>query len=49
MWIDECSFPDLIKQWWQEIKVEGCAGFKLAIKFKLLKYKIREAKHNFGD
>eukprot|EP00268_Persea_americana_P017810 TRINITY_DN18653_c0_g1_i1.p2 TRINITY_DN18653_c0_g1~~TRINITY_DN18653_c0_g1_i1.p2 ORF type:complete len:123 (-),score=26.57 TRINITY_DN18653_c0_g1_i1:203-571(-) len=50
MWIEEKQFPNLIQGWWEESKVEGWAGYWLAIKLKLLKNKIKEwAKENFGE
>ena len=40
----------MIQRWWEEIKVEGWAGHRMATKLKLLKNKIKEwAKENFGD
>lgn len=50
MWLKEKQFPSLIDGWREEIKVEGRAGHRLAIKLKLLKNKIKEwAKPQFGD
>lgn len=40
------NFPDLIKEWWQNLKVEGWAGFKLARKLKLLKGNIKHCVKN---
>ena len=50
MRFEEKKFPMLIQGWWEEIKVEGWVGHRLATKFKVLKNKITEwAKLNFGD
>ena len=31
-----------IKDWWKDLKVEGWAGYKLAVKLKSLKIKLKE-------
>lgn len=50
MWFEEDQFPEKIKEWWKEIRLEGWEGFKLAAKLKELKGKIKEwAKNHFGD
>lgn len=50
MWLEEKDFPGLIQGWWEEIKVEGWAGYWLAAKLKLLKNKMKEwVKENFGE
>lgn len=42
MWLEESHFLDFIREWWKELRVEGWAGFRLAVKLKLLKGKIKE-------
>eukprot|EP00268_Persea_americana_P008188 TRINITY_DN13159_c0_g2_i1.p1 TRINITY_DN13159_c0_g2~~TRINITY_DN13159_c0_g2_i1.p1 ORF type:complete len:214 (+),score=40.85 TRINITY_DN13159_c0_g2_i1:166-807(+) len=50
IWLEEEQFPSLIQKWWEEIRVEGWAGYKLATKLKLLKIRMKEwAKEHFGD
>lgn len=41
MWLEEPHFFDLIGNWWKEIRVDGCVGFRLAIQLKMLKSNIR--------
>lgn len=48
MWSEEKHPTPLIKGRWKEMKVEGWAGFRLAVKLKTLKLK-EWAKTNFGD
>ena len=58
MWLEDKEFPQMILDWWKEIKVEGWAAYRLATKLNLLmatklnllRFKIKEwAKKNFGD
>lgn len=42
MWLEEKEFPSLIHGWWEESKVEGWAGHRLATELKLLKDKIKK-------
>ncbi|XXG46977.1 hypothetical protein AAC387_Pa09g0968 [Persea americana] len=48
--LEEKMFPQMIKEWWKELKVDGWVGYRLGTKLKLLKVKIKEwAKMNFAD
>lgn len=50
MWLEEHHFPALIGEWWKEFSVDGWAGYRLAMKLKLLKNRIKDwAKDHFGD
>lgn len=42
MWLEENHFPATSLDWWNDSRVDGCAGFRLAKKLKLLKDKIKE-------
>lgn len=49
MWLQETSFIDSVKEWWEEFFVEGWMGFQLSQKLKLLKKKINSwKKDHFG-
>lgn len=49
-WLEEYEFPILIKEWRKEIMVEGWKRFKLSVKLKLLKQKIKDwVKSNLGE
>lgn len=49
-WLEEYEFPILIKAWRKEIMVEGWKRFKLSVKLKLLKQKIKDwVKSNLGE
>lgn len=41
-WLENKVFVTLIKDWWKKIRVDGWATFKLGLKLKMLKGKIRE-------
>ncbi|XXG85840.1 hypothetical protein AAC387_Pa11g0856 [Persea americana] len=48
MWLQEENFTKLVQKWWEEIRVDGWAGHRLATKLKLLKTKLKEwAKEHF--
>eukprot|EP00268_Persea_americana_P011377 TRINITY_DN14820_c0_g1_i2.p2 TRINITY_DN14820_c0_g1~~TRINITY_DN14820_c0_g1_i2.p2 ORF type:complete len:146 (-),score=32.55 TRINITY_DN14820_c0_g1_i2:579-1016(-) len=50
MWLQEENFTKLVHKWWEEIRVDGWAGHRLATKLKLLKIKLKEwAKEHFGE
>lgn len=50
MWLEEEHFPDLVSDWWKEIRVEGWVGFTLALNLKNLKKRIKEwAEIHFRD
>lgn len=50
MWLEDKKFPTMVKEWRKKTRVEGSIGFKLPIKLKVLKGKIKEwAKNHFGD
>lgn len=42
MWLEEPHFAGLIKDWWRSFIVEGRAFFRLSVKLKKLKEKIKE-------
>lgn len=40
----------MVWDWWKEISVEGWDGYRLGMKLKILKGRIRDwAKEHFGD
>ncbi|RVW27354.1 hypothetical protein CK203_109429 [Vitis vinifera] len=41
MWLKEEGFKDLVHSWWQGIEVKGNASYKLAIKMKEIKQKLK--------
>ena len=50
MWLHEENFSNLVQNWWEEIRVDGWAGYRLATRLKLLKTKLKElAKEHFGE
>lgn len=50
MWLEEEEYVDQIKEWWENINVKGWAGYKLVLKLKRLKERIKEwTKNHFGD
>lgn len=50
MWLEEKQFPSQIWYQWKDFQEKGWAGFRLAIKLKKLKKKVKDwAKNNFGD
>lgn len=50
MWLEENQFTGLIREWWESFHVEGWAGFRLSMKLKRLKGKIKECVSvTFGD
>lgn len=50
MWLEEQHCPALVRDWWKEIPVEGWACYKVAMKLKLLKGRIKDwSKEHFGD
>ncbi|XXG61222.1 hypothetical protein AAC387_Pa04g2933 [Persea americana] len=49
-WLEEEQFTGLVQKWWEEIRVEGWVGHRLATKLKLLQFKMKAwAKEHFGD
>jgi hypothetical protein len=50
-WIEHLTFKEIIKQWWREEKIEqGTRMFKLYMKLKYIKYKLKEwNKETFGN
>lgn len=50
MWLEEKKLHVLIKEWWDNVTAEGRAGFRLAMKLKYLKEKLKDwARCHFGD
>lgn len=50
MWLEEKHFVGLIREWWESFSVEGRVGFRLSMKLRKLKEKIKEWVANpFGD
>ena len=41
MWLEVEGFRDLIKRWWEEVRVEGYSSFVGAKKLKVIKAEIR--------
>ncbi|RVX09647.1 hypothetical protein CK203_012374 [Vitis vinifera] len=41
MWLKTEGFKELVRNWWQEIDVRGSASYKLAIKMKEIKQKLK--------
>lgn len=49
MWFEVPGFKDKIRQWWEEIKVEGMVNFVFGQKFKTLKEIISRWKKGLGE
>ena len=41
MWLKVEGFNDIIRTWWQEIEVRGSASYRLAVKMKEIKKKLK--------
>lgn len=41
-WLLEDHFPDMIRNWWKDITVDGWAGYRHALKLKKVKIRIKE-------
>ncbi|KAG5624619.1 hypothetical protein H5410_009837 [Solanum commersonii] len=49
-WLKVEGFTNLIQSWWNEFLVEGCPDYRLNIKLRMLKQKLKEwSKSNFGE
>ena len=50
MWLEVEGFRDLIKRWWEEVRVEGYGSFVVAKKLKVVKAEIKKWNREvFGD
>ncbi|KAG5575483.1 hypothetical protein H5410_055617, partial [Solanum commersonii] len=48
-WLKVEGFTDLIQAWWNEFLVEGCPNYRLNVKLRMLKEKLKEWRNaNFG-
>lgn len=45
-WLQDVLFPDLIRQWWKDLEVSRSAGYRLHLKLKKLKLKIKDWARN---
>ncbi|WMV13359.1 hypothetical protein MTR67_006744 [Solanum verrucosum] len=47
-WLKVDGFEGIVHSWWSEFVVEGCPDYKLSMKLKLLKHKLREWSKQVG-
>jgi len=47
-WLKVDGFKGLVDSWWSEFVVEGCPDYKLSMKLKLLKQKLKEWSKQIG-
>ncbi|WMV32614.1 hypothetical protein MTR67_025999 [Solanum verrucosum] len=41
-WLNVDGFEGLVHSWWNEFEVEGCPNYKLSVKLKMLKQKLKD-------